>query len=258
MQHLLQIQPPSLLLDIGALDGKNAIAFAKSGVHRVYSFEPTPAKIPRIRDNLHNAGVAQNVTLFNLALANYSGETELWVQGGALGSPQDQLGKPKWKGGRKTTVRVDTLDNIVGLSDRVLYAKIDTQGQDPLVLLGAEALLRSRRLQYLAFEVWPGGSSSGLYSRAVTELHQLGYRCHDCARPFRRPTDGKAAGLPWSPLRQILQNLSETRNEWRGAQVGSWTNFVCFVPAGGSSIAKRLPPPAALPPVTVIAERVVC
>lgn len=35
---------PGVVLDIGAFDGTDAVAFATTGDHEVYSFEPTPSK----------------------------------------------------------------------------------------------------------------------------------------------------------------------------------------------------------------------
>jgi FkbM family methyltransferase len=214
------------VLDVGCFDGTDAIRYASNGGHRVYAFEPTRSKLKGIRERLRTAGLTQNVTLFNMALSNYTGTTTFWVS--LAGSQVDQLSKPKWGGATPVEVRVDTLDNVVGPTEHVLYAKIDAQGHDPEVLYGATQLLASRRLRTLSFEVWPGGSDVDSYVRVTAWLERLGYRCYDCKRPHVKDAVNNA----W-PVHTVVRNLSEAAFSHLGAKTGLWTNFVCLVaPAG--------------------------
>ena len=204
----------------------NAISYARNGGHQVYAFEPTQSKLVTIRKNLAESGVASNVTLFDVALSNYTGQATFWVSDS--GSEQDTLSRPKWDGAVAMTVRVARLDDFVGPSASVLYAKIDAQGHDPEVLLGAEQLLSSQRLRTLAFEVWPGGSAEEPYAQAMAMLARHGYVCHDCSRPVHK---GIADHGPW-PVDAVLRNISLGMKRHRGVNHGEYgvpyTDFVCF------------------------------
>eukprot|EP00966_Prymnesium_polylepis_P176172 4077752-Prymnesium_polylepis.3 len=217
----LRKQPPGLVLDVGAYDGAQALAFAATG-HRVYAFEPSPSKAPLIRAAFEASAHAARLTLFPVAVSNETGSTAFYVttqrssrsrtiHNGFDGSEQDQLDPPPWPSNR-TVVRVDTLDNVVGNSATVLYAKIDAQwwldsncralnikragcgarvaqGHDWTVLRGARRLVTSHRLQRVAFELWPGKEGAtgrteraNEYIRTATWLMAHGYSCHKCSK----------------------------------------------------------------------------
>lgn len=222
---------PSLCLDVGSFDGKNAIAFVRKGCSSVYAFEPTPSKIKRIRTTLKRSKMEQNVTLFEMAAGNVTGTTSFWlsaVEGSKdrdAGSEQDQLDRPQWGAAKEVKVRVDTLDQVVG-SSAVAYAKIDAQGHDPEVIFGAERLLRSGLLRRFSFEVWPQqrrggpGGSAAEYVRAVSWLAERGFKCFDCGGhgADHRPFNGRAEHL--------MRNLSSFMH--RGVSVPGFTNLVCL------------------------------
>jgi len=56
MAKTLASHEPGLVIDVGAYDGKEAIAMARAG-HRVLSFEPTPNKAKKIREAIKEAGL---------------------------------------------------------------------------------------------------------------------------------------------------------------------------------------------------------
>ena len=53
--------PPGLIIDVGAFDGRDAIAYGSAGQLRVWSFVPTPSIVDFIRERLRAASVAKSV-----------------------------------------------------------------------------------------------------------------------------------------------------------------------------------------------------
>ena len=65
MAKTLASHEPGLVIDVGAYDGKEAIAMARAG-HRVLSFEPTPTKAQKIREAIKEAGLEVRATAIPL------------------------------------------------------------------------------------------------------------------------------------------------------------------------------------------------
>ena len=138
----LKALPPNLMVDVGALDGSDAIAYAQAG-HRVWSFEPTPSKLEPIRKRFaREAARGASIRLFPYALSNESGSAGFVVNravaaprmrrfvGDALGSAQDGLHAPPCGGGREravVNVPVRTLDGLIPSGETVFMLKVDTQ-----------------------------------------------------------------------------------------------------------------------------------
>jgi len=220
--------PPGLMLDVGAYDGVDSLRFAATG-HRVYAFEPTPSKKAKILDAFAKSPYAEQLQLFPMCVSNSSGTTAFYVTtqynpgledgDGSLGSQQDQMEPPPWPATR-FDVPVTTLDDVVGGVDTVLYAKIDAQGHDWGVLLGAHDLVMSHRLQRLAFEISPGSDTSvhHAYVEAVTWLTSAGYSCYNCQNSSTLP------------VADLVAELASTPFIMKGADVSAWTDVVCTAP----------------------------
>ena len=166
-----------LVLDVGALDGRDAIEFATASQQHVFSFEPSPTKHEPIRTRLAQHNLTSNVTLLPFALSNRSGEAafEMWKAPKAVGrafvhndfgSSADFLNQdvrpeeaPPMKDAHVVTVPVRTLDDVVtqyaGRHAVIAWMKIDAQGFDTLVLRGAARLLTAKRIEHFRFEFSP-------------------------------------------------------------------------------------------------------
>lgn len=247
----LHKEPRGLVLDVGAFDGTNAIEFAKAG-HEVFSFEPSPSKRPLIEKAWRMSSVPPaDLRLFSMALSNKSGTADFWVRrqyggrsavinSGELGSEQDMMGpKPSWPAER-VEVPIDTLDHIIGPTRRVLYAKIDAQGYDADVIMGAKDLILSKRIQTIAFELSIGLGGPGAdekYENAARFLANSGYDCFDCGSGL----GGTMRAAPSTPLSVLLKNLKSSHFDFMGKDIGQWTDLVCVLrassdqPSGGSS-----------------------
>ena len=179
----LRARQSTLVLDVGALDGRDAIAFARLGGLPVWSFEASPSKIEPIQQELVRARV-RNVTLFPYALANRTGEALYEVRRapakkglafvrGQLGSATDGLVVPRKQeqlkaaattagpptsapaGRAVVPVPVRRLDDLVPQGWSVSFLKIDAQGFDFEVLRGAARLLEEGVIERLVFEYHP-------------------------------------------------------------------------------------------------------
>lgn len=150
--EILQNKPRSLVVDVGANIGYYTLLSAALG-HDVISFEPNPANIVRICDSLRlNDWSHRNIHLFQCAVSDEEGEMNLFIPknpGAAVLKDLDyNLDHADKEHQAKT--KVITLDSFAqeqGWFDRsditIEILKIDVEGKDPNVVLGASRLLSS-------------------------------------------------------------------------------------------------------------------
>jgi len=222
--------------DVGAYDGLDAIRYAQFG-HTVHTFEPVSHKASRIKANILKSRHASKIVFHQVALSNVSGVASFTVnvprgkpgKQRAPGTEQDAFNVP-WKGVRTTVekVKVQTLDEMflrAGV-DYLQLLKIDAQGHDGEVLLGARNLIQNRRIRFILFECSPNLSQSlEAYIQSVQLLVNSGYTCTSCGlgRLFHRGSD-TVKDLSFIAFLEQLKNHA-TRH--RGAIHGEFTNIVC-------------------------------
>lgn len=162
------LRPGMVFYDIGANIGFFALLGARlvgsSGA--VFAFEPEPALLPRLRENIERNGFTQ-VTALGKAVAAVSGEIH-FEPADPDRSPDFGLGRVRQNAG-STTIRVPA----VSLDDFVLehpwpdVVKCDVEGAEVEVLRGASRLLRARKTIFV-IEV-----HSAEHERAARELLEL-------------------------------------------------------------------------------------
>lgn len=237
----LTLLPPGLILDIGAHDGTDAIQYANAG-HTVLSFEPNPAKALNIERRLNKSGVASQITFFSAAVSEEVGEQRFWSFDGPGGSEQDSLSKPLRSGQNLTSalVPVTTIDTVLAdlarttRASSVLWAKIDAQGHDGEIVLGAKRTISKGQMPTFLMEVSPRLAPDGMakYMKSFEFLDHHGYRCFDC------DTSGHAVmrwmrGVPFPPklgrypTRTRLHELHNFSVMLWGENQGGWTNVLC-------------------------------
>ena len=135
-------------------------------------------------------------TVHHLAMSNYSGIAE-YRQAGAIGLEHFELGKDvtKYKSER---VGCLTLDNFASMhlpppkrsflgvaSPRIDLLSVDAEGQDALILEGAEELLSKRSVAVLEFEYimrgywrYDKGADRRHLGDVLARLEKFGYRCY--------------------------------------------------------------------------------
>jgi FkbM family methyltransferase len=109
-------------------------------------FEPSATALMRLRDRFSNA---QNIEIVAQAMSNKVGKAKLYsdIPGSGLGSlSQRDLAYLGIKFSHEETVQVNTLDNfLLGNNKSISILKIDVEGHELAVLLGATNLLASDR-----------------------------------------------------------------------------------------------------------------
>lgn len=145
------ISTQDTVFDVGANIGVIALWFS-SKANLVHSFEPHPDNIAMIEsqmqlrnsDNLHlhRHAVGKSESKMNLCVKGFHGHHSL---GDVNNSPT--IGHIE--------VQVRTLDNIAKELEieRINFLKIDVEGFEEDVLLGAKQLLKEKRIDYVLFEM---------------------------------------------------------------------------------------------------------
>ena len=138
-----------IIVDVGASGFPSGNPFAsRSRIDQaeVYLFEPYLEFYNKLKELY---GKRDNFHLFNLALSDRKGEQNFYI----TGKPNcSSLRKPNIEneivGARKnlnefevSTVKVETLENVLGHLDMIDYLKLDTQGTEYEILIGAGKLL---------------------------------------------------------------------------------------------------------------------
>jgi FkbM family methyltransferase len=142
--------PPGTIIDIGL--PHESITFAKAGFE-TQSFEARQEGYNTILSALsqEDVSVQSRVHLHHTALSNYTGTTEIFdaedssslVKGAVVNGDPEKV-KFLRQGERVETVTVTTLDNhfrSLISSTSVVGIKIDTQGVEPEIFLGAQSIL---------------------------------------------------------------------------------------------------------------------
>lgn len=144
---------PFVLFDVGANDGQyldSALKVLRATEVRAYSFEPQPACF----DTLHTRfNGARRVHLYQLALGKEPGSASLYFD--ATGDTTATLHHVADGGGKQSeTVKIGTLDGFCEAEriDRIDLLKIDTEGYEMDVLLGARKMIQSGVVAAIQFE----------------------------------------------------------------------------------------------------------
>jgi FkbM family methyltransferase len=141
------------MVDVGANIGYFChIWLAAKADNRVVAFEASPRVFPILVRNIQaHVGWSSRVTLHELAATNKN-ENLLFDVG-----PPEQTGwggiASKDSSGHLVEVQAVRLDEILPPNTKVDFLKVDVEGADPLVILGAEGLLRNHSIRAGSFEI---------------------------------------------------------------------------------------------------------
>ena len=147
-------------LDIGVYRGVYSLKLSQN-FKQIHAFEPNPLLFPYLNDNLKK--IIKNINLYNLALSDKSGETELklpvrsnsifkdnieelYQLGAASVHPENEFEKFE-----KIQVKVEKLDNI--LIENIGFIKIDVEGHELEVIEGAnETIIKNKPVLLVELE----------------------------------------------------------------------------------------------------------
>lgn len=165
-----------LFIDVGANAGYFSLLWTScSSFNKAIAFEASPRNAPMIDHNIHLNDMQDKITLHKMALGHQSGvclfdlgPRELTGWGGITHHKSD----------RSIEVTVKRLDDIIDLDTVIDVMKVDVEGADTWVIMGAEKLLRNKRIKVLYFEQnKPRQKDLGILESAAKEfLSELGYK----------------------------------------------------------------------------------
>ena len=165
----LVLKETSNCLDIGAHKGEildDILHFAPKGQH--YAFEPLPELFNQLIDYY-----APKVNVQSCALSDQEGKSTFQMvenapaYSGIRRRNYDDIKNPIVK---EITVYTDKLDNVIPLTHKVDFIKIDIEGGEYHALLGGKELLR-RDKPTIIFEFGDGASQS--YGYRHEEMYKL-------------------------------------------------------------------------------------
>jgi FkbM family methyltransferase len=143
-------------LDIGANIGLTTIPVARNPAVTCLAFEPEPSNFGYLKRNIRTNCPRGNVRLFQLALSDHFGKSNLTLSPTNKGDHRLEMGGcTSAVSGPLSSVSVDVarLDDIVQGFDSPLAAKVVAQGSEVHILAGGHNTLA--RAEALVFEFYP-------------------------------------------------------------------------------------------------------
>lgn len=182
--------PPSVVLEVGSNHGQQTLMMCSVASHfkqqdlTVHAFEPSSHAHSQLKDAiLHSEFSKTGVILNRLAVGGEVGSCALHCfdeVGGGINSIYDRDHADQ--GILPSTiehVEMTTIDAYVSNAAivKVLYLKIDTEGNDAEVLAGADQCLRRGLIDYIQFEYNSSWIDARRYLKDVfKQLQPVGYR----------------------------------------------------------------------------------
>ncbi len=148
---LLHNAPAAIFFDVGANIGQTTQAMLDNfEAPNIYAFEPSPSTVETLRKNVGNQS---GVTIEAVAIGEKNGTIPFHVTQDY--SVNDSILAPTWDaGGKVVEVSVDTIDHYCDSNsiESISLLKIDAQGYDLQVLMGARQMLEKRRIKLYCCE----------------------------------------------------------------------------------------------------------
>lgn len=179
------LKPNSNCIDIGANLGHilmEIVAAAPKGKH--FAFEPIPDLYKSLKKKF-----SKNTTVYNFALSSKRGSTTFNYYPGRP-AVSGFLERNKLIGQEPTllSVQMEVLDEIIPPNIKIDLVKIDVEGAEYQVLLGAKNLLQKNKPLVL-FECGLGGAD--IYGTKPEELYTLFAECGLCISTIEYFNAGK-------------------------------------------------------------------
>lgn len=133
-----RVKPNDTFVDVGANIGTYSVTMAKKGL-QVYSFEPIRSNFDVLERNISDNGSKESVIAYNLALGDKARTAEIIYNPREHGEGSLVQDIP---GGVKEEVNVKKLDDLSIKPRNKCFMKIDVEGFEYQVLLGAENFIR--------------------------------------------------------------------------------------------------------------------
>ena len=198
ISKLLTSRKINLMLDVGANAGQTALKFIKLGFSgRILSFEPVPVAFKELKkrsDRYHNW------TAFESAVGEKNGEIEIHVAGNIESSsvlPMLDTHKKAAPGSQGTEIqkaKIQTLNSLhptlIKAEDKI-FLKIDVQGFEPQVLLGADHILPFVDVLQIELSLIRLYEGAPLYEEVIKILEGKGFKLFSLFPGFSDPKSGQ-------------------------------------------------------------------
>jgi len=140
------------IFDVGANVGQSASLFLRRfpDAH-IYCFEPFPETFKQLK---HNTGGTSRITANMIALSSSSGISAANVGSCSTNNSLKSLDQPDSEGGPTVQIVKQTLSEYCENNkiNKIDYLKIDTEGHDLEVLIGAERMIDSQSVDVIHVE----------------------------------------------------------------------------------------------------------
>lgn len=171
---------PRLVIDIGAQVGTPELYQTFPDAHHIF-VEPVVECIPI----LEGIGTQlKSVTIYNCAVSNINGETQLSVtESKQYASIDENIGS------EVRTIEVRTVDSLIEEAPNVAWPvllKIDVDGPEIKVLQGSKSLLRQGCVVVIEASM---GDKNPRFARVIEYLSSYGYEVYDIVDPLYRHSD---------------------------------------------------------------------
>lgn len=141
------ITEETTFVDVGANTGYFTIIFSKRA-RAVYAFEPVPAVFERLSRNLSLNG-CENVRALRLAVSKEGGTLRMYES--KISDGHDSTVR-RFEHDRSIMVGAVSLDEAVDPSAKDIVMKVDVEGSETDVMIGALGMIRSGRVSAIVVE----------------------------------------------------------------------------------------------------------
>lgn len=186
-----QIRPKDIFIDIGANIGFFSILAARLGAE-VWAFEPEPNNLKRLRRNIElNGFTAEQVTVFNFALGNESGEVCLYRP------LTDNYGRSAIGLSEATdsvTVPIRRLDEVLKPTNTRCVVKVDVEGAELQVFGGGDSVIANMSagsLWLVEVHVGAGVDTNAVAERFLRHSYEVSYFDDVTGLRSAKPSDGE-------------------------------------------------------------------
>jgi FkbM family methyltransferase len=187
-----------VVLDIGANIGQYGGEMRNLGFKgEIISFEPMKIAFEKLQKN---ASGDKNWKVYNYSIGEKDGETTINIAKNSVSSslldnlPQLTESAPQAAFIEKEIIKIKKLDSIfdsLNLSGKNVYLKIDTQGYEEMVLLGAEKSLSLVTGIQIEMSFIPSYKGSITFDKMKTKLNDLGFHLLALENGFYDSKTGK-------------------------------------------------------------------
>jgi FkbM family methyltransferase len=183
IEQLLGSLNITCVLDVGANEGQYAKNIRIGGYkHRIISFEPVKEPFGKLEKLSLNDKLWE---VQNMALGDSDGQAEINISGNSVSSSilgiksshTDAAPESKYIGTQKIEIRtLDSLFAELKITGQNIYMKVDTQGFEKNVLVGAIQSLKYIKAIQLEMSVQPLYDGEDLYFQLSDFLYKEGFR----------------------------------------------------------------------------------